>query len=176
MLIFLTAPGLSSAADEIQQMLGVFQVPEGQEVLTENWSDQVSAARRLEYFGLSDPALFDTIEADLLQAYKGSSNAEIEYTGWMVKALEFSGQKKYIDTVKIVAKGAPDKRTRDYAKAAAEVLPSYTQWNTIISSKDNYRADKSAEVNRYANMLSSGVPQLQHLAAKRISFEKCFDE
>ena len=61
-------------------------------LVEENWEQQILSARSLEYVGLSDPQLFDVIEANLLRVYEGNSDAPNSYAIWMTKALAFSGQ------------------------------------------------------------------------------------
>lgn len=165
-----------AGADALQDKLAVFRADESGRSAASQWAEQISAARSLEWLGLSDPALFNIIEKNLLDTYMRSDKRAVEYASWMAKALGYSGQARYTATLEEVAEEGDHRKVRKNASAALQDLPRYTAWNPVISSRSAWRNDKSDLVNRYANMVRSGDLELQRMAAKRMSFEKLFDD
>lgn len=165
-----------AGAGELEKKIAIFSASDPERTEAAEWSEQISAARNLEYVGLSDPALFNIIEANLLDTYMMTDKQAVDYISWMAKSLGYSGQARYLATLQKVADEAPNKKVRKHANLAIDVLPQYAEWNPVISSRSAWRSDKPDAVNRYANMIKSGDLELQRMAAKRMSFEKLFDE
>jgi hypothetical protein len=139
--------------------------------------EQKDACEALSWEGLSDPRLFDEIEKKLLAVYRSAnSHNESDYAAWLTKALSFSGQSKYQATLAEVAKNGGTSSLRKYAEAAQIELTRYAQWNPIIGDESQLQAGKSAQVNRFANMLRSGDKNLQEVAARRIIEQPLRDE
>lgn len=133
---------------------------------------QIQAAERLEWLGLSDTRLYDRIEQNLLASYQDNAKERANYASWMAKALGFSGQDQYRETLARVAAEAANKNTRKHAQQALDNLARYKAWNRIIGDTGKARPDVPSEHNGYANMLRSDDHQLQRLAAKRIYNER----
>ncbi len=163
------------SSGELEDKIAIFSASDPDRSQASQWKEQVSAARNLEYLGLSDPALFDVIESNLLETYMLEDKQAVDYISWMAKSLGYSGQSRYAATLERVVNEAPNKKVRKHAGLALEALPKYAEWNPIISSRDGWRSDKSDAVNRYANMIESSDLELQRMGAKRVSFEKLFD-
>ncbi|NND66637.1 MAG: hypothetical protein HKN19_03525 [Halioglobus sp.] len=174
---FLLVFGLAAGAvgGELEKKLAIFSAGEPGRADASQWAEQISAARSLEYVGLSDPALFNLIEANLLDTYMIADRQAVDYISWMAKSLGYSGQSRYLATLERVAAEAPNKKVRKHANLAIDALPKYAEWNPVISSRSAWNSEKSDAVNRYANMIKSGDLELQRMAAKRMSFEKLFD-
>lgn len=133
---------------------------------------QHTAAESLAYAGLTDHRIFDEVEKQLLQNYESLSDSyDIDWASWLVKALSFSGESKYLATIKMLQNDAPNRKLRKYAKLASGYSGQYRVWNPIIMSVEDYQEQYSLNINRYANMLRSEEPVLHKLAAKRIFFE-----
>ena len=164
-----------ASSGELEDKIAVFSASDPDRAQAPQWAEQVSAARDLGYLGLSDPALFDVIEGNLLDTYMLEDREAVDYISWMAKSLGFSGQSRYTATLERVADEAPNSKVRKHANLALEALPNYAKWNPIIVSRSDWRSDKSDAVNRYANMIRSGDLELQRMGAKRVSFEKLFD-
>ena len=134
--------------------------------------EQHVAAEALAYAGISDQKLLDVIENQLLNKYKSISDSyDIDWASWLAKALAFSGDKKYLGTLEVIFRDAPQKKLRKYAKVAIKLQPKYEKWNKIIADNTEFLSEYSIAINRYSNMLNSDVPDLHKLAAKRIFFE-----
>jgi hypothetical protein len=135
----------------------------------ETQASQKDACKALSWEGLSDPRLFDEIEKKLLEANQATSgHRNFDYAAWLAKALSYSGQPKYKASLQEVALNGHDSTLRRYARDAIEDLAHYAQWNPVIADESQLRADKSPEVNRFANMLRSGDKDLQEIAARHI--------
>ncbi|MEN8169883.1 MAG: hypothetical protein ABFS08_06635 [Pseudomonadota bacterium] len=134
-----------------------------------SYTEQQKACKRLQWAGISDTRIFDLVEANLLAGYKSAnSKAAINEMAWLSKALGFSGKEKYRATIEAVAADSGHKKLRKHGKKSIQILNDYIKWQPIISSKKNYNKGKSAEINRYANMLKSSELGLNLYAAKRV--------
>ena len=147
-------------------------------VTSGNWVKYKEAAQLLEWSGLSDSRIFDPLEEELLKitAKKNPGKQDIDLASWLLKALSFSGQNKYYDTVLMTSKKTKDSKIKKYAKLSLGQFEQYNKWNPIINSDEQYNKNVSPEINRFANMLRSDDFPLMELAAKRIHFEHQYDE
>ena len=162
---------------EIDEIVKVFSLP--------FIMKQHTTAEKLAYLGHSDPRIFDLIEKQLLDSYLSLSDEyEIDWASWLAKALGFSGNKKYLSTLRKLKFYAPDEKLRKYADIAEGYSYQYKTFNQIIMNFDNENSEEtiSSEMNhlplsllRYKNMLDSDIPELHKLAAKRIYFEGVTD-
>ncbi|VUD68862.1 hypothetical protein TDB9533_04221 [Thalassocella blandensis] len=136
------------------------------------------AAQNLEWAGLDDPRIFDPIEQEVLALHaKGEQldKYQMDLMAWLIKALSFSGQDKYLATVEKVAKENDLPKVKKYAKLAQPNFPQYKKWNPIINSVEKYNEKETAEINRFANMLRSDDFELMRLAAKRIHYKHIYN-
>jgi hypothetical protein len=127
------------------------------------------AVESLAWMGISDPRVFDVIERRLLneaQIYRNDRNEKNRVARY-IRALGFSGQSKYISTIK---QYLSDRVYERYANTALEDLSNYQKWNPIISNRATFDLQYSDDVNRILNMLRSDDPWLKRVAAKRIYF------
>ena len=161
---------------EIDELIKVFSKP--------FLMKQHVAAEKLAYLGHSDPRIFDLIEKQLLDSYLSlSDDYEIDTASWLAKALGFSGNPKYLPTLRKLESVASDEKLRKYAAIAQRYTHKYKSFNPIILNfdKNDYEETSSyyyhlpLSLLRYKNMLDSGIPELHKLAAKRIYFEGVTD-
>ena len=143
-----------------------------------SWVEYKEAAKLLEWEGLSDPRIFDPMENELLDitAKKNPGKHDIDLASWLLKALSFSGQDKYYDTVVDISKKTKINKIRKYAEVSLIQFKQYKKWNPIINSDDKYNEEVAPDINRFANMLRSDDFPLMALAAKRIHFEHIYNE
>ena len=159
--------------EEVEELVKVFSQPFRMK--------QHMAAEKLAYLGHSDPRIFDVIEKQLLDSYLSlDDDYGIDWASWLAKALGFSGNKKYLPTLRMLELAAPDNKLKKYARLAQTYTYKYNAFNQIIGNFDNDNSEETAssELNllslpfrRYINMLKSDIPELHKLAAKRIYFE-----
>lgn len=159
----------ASVEQELQEYIIIFE--------SGSDAEQVKAAQVPEWAGLSDSRLFDIIAADVERNYRRvSSVPAINVMAWKIKALAYSGQRKYRPTIENAAYKSPKQKLKKHAQASLPLIEKYTLWNPIIINESTWRDDKSAKFNRYYAMISSNDPELMSLAARRTYFEKLRDE
>ncbi len=124
----------------------------------------------VEWMGLSDPKLFDPIEQRLLSEYEHAKiySAERNRIARYIKDLGYSGQSKYIPTLKIMAADVTYER---YAESALKDNIRYQKWNSIISNRANFDEKNSDDANRVANMLRADDLELNALGARQVYFK-----
>lgn len=135
---------------------------------------------RLQWSGLSDPRLYDPIEAYLLENGTNTSKAVDSETrvvmAHMLRALGYSGNEKYRSTLKqFESKGALG-YLRRYARKGAIDLPQFENWNRLIAASTINVEGKTAEVANYMRMLSVDDIFVQRLAARAIFHERQTDK
>jgi len=138
---------------------------------------QKDIAKSLEWAGISDPRLFNLIEAKLLDSYLTAKNKQnVEYLSWMAKALSFSGQQQYRTTLEKVASDSAHAKLRKHAQKAINILPNYTYWNSLIIDEKHWDNTQSLDTNRFLAMINSDVLELKRLAAKRIYYTHLYQD
>lgn len=140
-----------------------------------NFAKQRKAIESLGWAGISDPALFDVIESQLLNLYLADDKMSEEYAAWYAKTLALSGNQKYISTLEKVIDTGPRKVTK-HAKTALERFSQYQTWNPIISAGLESAPDGKLEEFRVSNMLVSGHPLLAIIGAKRVYYAHSDDD
>lgn len=162
---------------EINEYMEIFQ--------NGSFKAQTTAANKLQWSGISDTRLFDLIESKLLAILPtaAADKQAADVAAWYAKALGTSGKEKYLGTLKKMASGEFAKGEKSklgqklmkYGQEGIDMIPKYKKWNPVISNSKNSRADKSLQMNRYANMLKSDDWELQLIATKRMNYEKITD-
>ncbi|MBU1391678.1 MAG: hypothetical protein KJ856_22060 [Gammaproteobacteria bacterium] len=143
----------------------------------DNEFKQKQAIESLTLAGLSDPAIYDVLEAKLLTSLpQATEKNAIDYSAWLVKGLAYSGNDKYSETINSIVNGNYHKKLKKYASQANENLAQYKKWNTILGDKNQYAADQSQQNNAFANALRSDDLELMRLAAKRIMDDRQYDD
>lgn len=143
----------------------------------DNQSQQKQAIESLILAGLSDPVIYDTLEAKLIESLPlATENNTIDYSAWLVKGLGYSGNEKYSGTMNNIVQGNYHKKLKKYANQALENLDKYRKWNAILGDKSQYAADQSPRNNAFANALRSDDLELMRVAAKRIMDDRNYDD
>lgn len=143
-----------------------------------SWAEQKKICNKLQWSGISDPALFDIIDKKLSWLFPtAKGRTDIDRAAWYAKTLGTSGQEKYLATLESMAHASArsNKKLNKYAKEGIALQKKYVIWNPIISDRTKFIEDKTDEVNRFANMLKSDIWELRVIAAKRISYQKLND-
>ncbi|PIW61553.1 hypothetical protein [Shewanella sp. CG12_big_fil_rev_8_21_14_0_65_47_15] len=143
----------------------------------DNEFKQKQAIESLTLAGLSDPAIYDVLEAKLLASLpQATEKNAIDYSAWLVKGLAYSGNDKYSETINSIVNGNYHKKLKKYASQANENLAQYKKWNAILGDKSQYAADQNQQNNAFANALHSDDLELMRLAAKRIMDDRQYDD
>jgi len=87
-------------------------------IQSSNFEDKERAARLIIKNGISDEAVLDALEAELLNDFQVSprERQKGDSVAWMVKALGNKAMPKYKETIRKIAKEAKNKVVRKYAK------------------------------------------------------------
>ncbi|MBU3070628.1 hypothetical protein KOI40_12420 [Aestuariicella sp. G3-2] len=150
----------SSAEKDLERYIKIFN--------SADTLQQKKAAQTLEWAGFTDPRLFDRIEVKLLAGYKTAHNKDdVDYYAWLSKALSFSGQTKYVDTLEKVSKDSHSSKLKKHAGTALQTLPRYTNWNPQIINETLWDPALDVETNRLISMINSNDLSLKRLSAKR---------
>ncbi|MFP8966890.1 hypothetical protein ACKC9G_09960 [Pokkaliibacter sp. CJK22405] len=130
---------------------------------------------RLQWAGLSDPALFDVIERKLLSQYQTSNYTEAGLMAHYARALGYSGNEKYRPTLELVSKQASSSKLRSHAKRALTDLPKFGGWWAMLPNTINPAPGQSIEAARYEQMLNTQDVFVQRLAARAMFHEHIAD-
>lgn len=122
--------------------------------------------KRIKWTGIADTRLFDVIETELLGMYlKDSSFDGIQYSSWLVQALAFSGQDKYVPTLQKVLASTPSQKLKRHTESSLKVLPDFARWNPVIHARlDQVPAEQVAR-QRVVNMLQAEDAELARAGA-----------
>ncbi|QRK79887.1 hypothetical protein [Shewanella sp. LZH-2] len=143
----------------------------------DNQFKQKQAIEALTLAGLSDPAIYDVLEAKLIASLpQATEKNAIDYSAWLVKGLAYSGNDKYSGTINNIINGDYHKKLKKYATQALENLDQYKKWNAILGDKSQYVAEQSTKNNAYANAFKSNDLELMRLAAKRMMDDQNYDD
>ncbi|MCR4535478.1 hypothetical protein [Shewanella xiamenensis] len=143
----------------------------------DNQFKQKQAIEALTLAGLSDPAIYDVLEAKLIASLpQATEKNAIDYSAWLVKGLAYSGNDKYSGTINNIVKGSYHKKLKKYATQALENLDQYKKWNAILGDKSQYVTEQSTKNNAYANAFKSNDLELMRLAAKRMMDDQNYDD
>lgn len=178
-LVLLTASAFSQADNISATQARQQKVDEYIAIFNGNNSkDQVKACNEFQWMGLSDTRLFDIIEAKLNSVHTTvEGQRPVNKASWYAKALGFSGQEKYLGTLKKIASSKETQRKlRKYADVAIVFNQEYSKFNPIIANTKNYKNDKTLLINNIANMIDSRESELQIIAAKRINYNEISDD
>jgi hypothetical protein len=141
--------------EDVQNYIRIFQTG----------ADADRAADDLGWKGISDTRLYDVIAERLRADAQATSREGRNHAARLIKALGFSGQPKYAETLNSVA--------ADYRRpveGAMRNLRLYEQWNPVIANRASWDPKYSDDVNRVRNMLTSKDIQLQGVGAKRVFY------
>ena len=170
---FLSVPNVSLANQgkaELQHHIEVFTAQN-------SLDDQMDALNKLQWSGLSDPALFDLLEDKLLKNYAtAKSKQDLDLISWYAKSLGTSGLDVYRDTFRKIIQSKSHKKIRKYAQEGLDNLQKYKRWNPILTDPSLWNEDSTDFSNRLANMIRSDVWQLRSIAAKRILADNVYDD
>lgn len=142
-----------------------------------DYKGQEQMLNRLQWSGLSDPALFDVIEKRLLEHYKvqGLDSSIRKVMAYHVRALGYSGNDKYRATIAEVRQNAVDSTVKKHAKKALTDLSRWSQWHSLMTLEPIPTAGQSIEVATYLQMLDTENVYVQRLAARAIFHERITD-
>ncbi|MBV1788278.1 hypothetical protein KQ940_09440 [Marinobacterium sp. D7] len=140
-----------------------------------NHEQQQQMLSRLQWSGLSDPALFDVIEQGLLEQYQADDRTLTGLMSHYARALGYSGNDKYRQTLALVSEQASDSKLRSHAKRALSDLTRFSEWWSLLPGQPTPEPGQSIEVATYMQMLNTNNVFVQRLAARAIFHEHIAD-
>lgn len=130
---------------------------------------------RLQWAGLSDPALFDVIEQRLLDHYSDNNSRMAGLMAHHARALGYSGNEKYRPTLALVSREAGSPKVRSHATRALADLDKFSAWWALLSEPEGSVEGQSVEAATWLQMLHTDNVFVQRLAARAIFHEKRTD-
>ncbi|MCF6209258.1 MAG: hypothetical protein L3J88_03685 [Gammaproteobacteria bacterium] len=106
--------GNPALENEIKHYIAVFE--------SKNPQVQHETIGELSWKGISDPRIYDLMEAQLLHGYTERGHAIVEQMSWLAKGLALSGLDKYRQTLEKVAAEAPSQKLKKHAKKNAQYI------------------------------------------------------
>lgn len=133
--------------------------------------------QQLQWSGLSDARLFDDIERRLLSKYNEGDfdRADIELMNYEVRALGYSGNAAYRETLQTIKNNKKAGKLRNHAKKALLNLDDFIVWNQLVADSDFTVENKTAEITTYMKMLATDNVFVQRLAARAVYHERVRD-
>lgn len=129
-----------------------------------------SATDTLSYSGISSSRLFDVAETRMMKGYTRDDKPDIEMTGWLIKAISYSGNSNYQSVLQKITTSHAPKKVRGYAQKGLLTLQQYASWNPEISANLDGLDAGQADIQRVKNMLASSSYDLVRAGAKRIYY------
>ena len=162
---YLPAYAFTTVDEQIDHYLKVME--------TGNYANKREMLERLQWSGLSDPRLYDEIKPPAGQYLKdGLDKQTINLLSHQVRALGYSGNERYRNTLIEIKKDASSSKLRGHARKALIWLDRYIVWNKLIADAKINVEGKNAEVATYMKMLSVDNVFVQRIAARAIFHEK----
>ena len=163
---FLPAYAFTTIDEQIDHYLKI--------MATGNYASKREMLERLQWSGLSDPRLYDELEKQPARQYltSGLNKQTIDLLSHQIRALGYSGNEKYRNTLMEIKKEADSSKLRGHARKALIWLDRHQKWNRLIADAKITVQEKSAEVTIYMKMLSVDDVFVQRLAARAIFREK----
>jgi hypothetical protein len=148
-----------------EQINYVFKV-----VATDSISQKLEVLERLQWSTISDQRLYDSFEQALLTQYKKNDlDSDLEKVLlYQVRALGYSGNPKYKDTLIMLSQQQDNRKIRKTAIKALENLPTFINVQQLIAQVPLEQKSLPSEVLNYLRLLKTNDSYAQRLAAKAI--------
>ncbi len=119
---------------------------------------KIRAMKELEFSGIDDKRLFDVINSQVLERFRGvgRDKGKTEEVAWLIKGLATSGHLEYAGTFEKITRESDSDRLQKWATRSAETLHDYSRWNVIINSTEYAEPGRSWEDTSHLAMLTSG--------------------
>lgn len=167
--VSMSAAAYQSKDEQIDAVLKVMQ--------TGSQERKETVLERLQWSGLSDPRLYDVLEADLLANYqeKQYESDKRDLMAYEVRALGYSGNPKYKPTLELLTKKAVESNVKRHAKKALRDLNTYISVQRELSQVVIEQAEKPFEIQTYIRMVQTDDSFTQRLAARAAFHETIRD-
>ncbi|OMH31676.1 hypothetical protein [Motiliproteus sp. MSK22-1] len=162
-----TVSAMSTEAEYVDYLLN--------KVSSQNEKTKLVALKRLQWSGISSPALYDVIEqrlVELLSPEEELSPRQKKLATYYVRALGYSGNEKYRDYITQLTHISEPWEVKKHARKALTDLPNYGIWHNAIeqsqTSTEGLRIDEAI----YLKMLNNRDHFVQRMAARALFHER----
>jgi hypothetical protein len=161
--------GVFDRTEEVDKYIGVMK--------TSTTGTLAVAAKEISVSGIADPRLAAALNERLLNDYRTISADRVDdtYGVWMARALASFGIADYASTLKTVAAGTKNQKTRAACKEALPTIGWNQAKNQVMASKRYYAEGDDPAISRLMNLLMSDDYSYKHYAAERMNWEKVLD-
>jgi len=157
-------PVLEPASGELQTEISNYREAFSGEL----FEVKFNAMQNLTWSGISDPAVFDPVEAELLRDYASPSPGRTGELSHLAKALGLSGNDKYRATLETVARDTKAYRLAKYSREALTMLDQHAAWNPVILAGVDQPGPWRLDELRTYNLLMAEDPELIRVGAKNV--------
>ena len=144
-----------------------------------DFDSQLEMLKRLQWSGISDFRLYDPVKHRLnyhaMASPSGYTRQEIDLFAHMIRALGYSGNERYRNTLVNIRDFSQNKKLRGHAKKALIQLDDFERWNRLVAASGLEAADKPVEIRTYLKMLDTDDVMVQRLAARAMFHERRTD-
>ncbi len=135
---------------------------------------KVTMLNRMQWAGMTSPRFYDQVEKELLAVYlnRNLSRMQSKLASYQLRALGYSGNEKYRETLTTIKNEALANKLKTHAKRALRDLGDFGAWNRAVANSSLVVEGKSAEVTTYMKMLNEDDVLVQRLAARAMFHEK----
>ncbi|MCP4390043.1 MAG: hypothetical protein GY802_17245 [Gammaproteobacteria bacterium] len=162
LMLSLPAYAFNTVDEQIDQYLKV--------LAADNHQATLYMLTRLKWTAITDPRLYDEIAKSPLNHYltKKLDKVTLSDAAHKIRALGYSGNPKYRDTLSTIMNNSPNKKLRAHSQKALVDLDRFERWNRQINEADAAVQGKSVEITTYSKMLNVQDTLVQRFAARAI--------
>lgn len=163
------ADGLS---DELADLNRRMDVLENSPDIRQKARDAKTFTQGVKWSGVTDAALFDRLEKDLLKTLQSGvvkKRHGASYLSWVALSLGYSGYEKYRATIEPLTVRRHHQKVNRHVQHALAALPKFKEWNPIMT--EGLAGVPAAELprKRTYNLLNSNEPELMRAGASLVS-------
>ena len=169
LLSYSQAYAFTTVDEQIDHYLGVLE--------TGNYQQKIDVLKGLAWSGVTSPRLYDELEKQSLDQYleTNQNKRTINVLSHMIRALAFSGNEKYRNTLEEIKINGVNKNNRQHAEKALIQLNKFKFLVARIAASDFSIEGKPVEVAIYMKMLSVDNMYVQRLAAQGVFHDNLRD-
>ncbi|HHM06014.1 MAG TPA: hypothetical protein ENJ19_09790 [Gammaproteobacteria bacterium] len=134
------------------------------------------AMGELKWSGISDPRVYDIIEAALLKNFTDTRPRHVDENAWYAKTLAISGLEKYRATLQKIHDETNSSKLKKHVAWALARINDYARWNPVIARGLAEAPPGGLAAARVRNLLNSDIPELIRAGGKRVYFAHNADD
>ena len=151
-----------SAPNEVEYFIAYFSDP--------NFEVKKEVFGELEFSGITDTRLFDIVEQRFIETSKLKGMKNVDDAAWLGKALSYSGQDKYLQTLNEARQSTRNTTFIKHLKLSIERLPQFTNWDKELVKNTEGLTGEELYRQRTVNMINAADSYLSMVGARRVWF------